>query len=116
MTPSKPSVEEGVRPQVAHGMPWFNRPGHEQRYREWLTKHHDAGFVLNCYFFPEGDAAMLHLAACGHLLAQGDLSHTNASFPKKCGDTLDDLLNWAAAELPARVRIRGCGCLKGLSR
>jgi hypothetical protein len=93
-------------------MPWFDRSEDEEKYREWLREHHDTGFVLNCYFYPNGDAAMLHLAACGTLLAQDDLVHASPSYPKKCGDALDDLLNWAARELD--VKIKGCSsCLKG---
>jgi hypothetical protein len=54
---------------------------------------------------------MLHLAACGTLLAQDDLVHASPSYPKKYGDALDDLLNWAAREFD--VKIKGCSsCLK----
>lgn len=93
-------------------MPLFNRIEDEEKYREWLREHHDVGFVLNCYYYPNGEVAMLHLPACETLLAHDDFNHTGPKFAKKCGIELDDLLNWAACELA--VKVKGCSCLRGL--
>ena len=113
MTSRAQNEEGSVAAEDRHvepAMSWFNRTEDEEKYRRWLAEHRDTGFVLNCFFCPSGDAATLHLAACGHLLAEKDLHHTSASFPKKCGDALDELLNWAASELT--VKIKGCRCLR----
>jgi hypothetical protein len=80
-------------------------------YEEWLNTHRDKGFVLNCYYYPYGDAATLHLAACKKLLAN-NFNHTSPVFTKKCADDLGDLLNWAATTLIANVEIKHCSCLK----
>ena len=91
------------------GMLFFEHAEDEQKYREWLSTN-PTGFVLNCYFYPNGDKARLHGASCWTLTSQ-NIKHTD-DYAKKCSCSLPNPESWAATKLGPDVKIVRCSkCL-----
>jgi len=80
----------------------------ERQFKEWIRRHANDGYLLNCTKGSEhsGWPYLLHRAACSRFSARNRRSgknYTTHKYFKVCSTSMDKLASWARRERGDRV-------------